>query len=121
MLPSCSFGCDSIGSTRAILPIPRGSLEAHLGNEEPRSLSSLASSSEMLIIEFSILSNAACAVRSSFLTVFVLMVCLVLFFLRGLLSVKCYDLMLKLSAANGVPDLSASSLDSANEISRQAN
>lgn len=49
------------------------------------------------------------------------MVCLVLFFLRGLLSVKCYDLMLKLSTANGVPDLSASSLDSANEISWQAN
>lgn len=44
-----------------------------------------------------------------------------IFFPRDLLSVKCYDLQLKHNNSNGVSDLSTTSLNSTNEISRQAN
>lgn len=44
-----------------------------------------------------------------------------IFFPRGLLSVKCYDLELKHNASNGASDLSTTSQNSTDEISRQAN
>jgi len=55
-----------------------------------------------------------------FLNIFVLMLYLI-FFSRGLLSVKCYDLELKHNTSNGVSDLSTTPLSSTNEIPRQAN
>lgn len=52
--------------------------------------------------------------------IFMLMLYLI-FFPRGLLSVKCYDLELKHNASNGASDLSTTSQNSTDEISRQAN